>query len=530
MAVGRLGDLAAGLRFVHSLASAPGRPVSLDEARRALRDRLARREADFLALIDTAIYANATSPYRRLLALAGCERGDIDALVRRDGIEGALATLYRHGVYLTVDEMKGRRPAVRGGESVRVEPALLRVPGSAAHVITHSSGSRGPRTAVTLDLAALRAQAGNVALLFEARGGADWVHAVWAVPGSAVVGRLHHYQTLRLRVDRWFSHVDARSPGLHPRYRWSARLQRLGSRLAGFPLPAPEHVSVDDPLPIARWMQGVLRRGRRPHLWTFPSSAVRLCQAAERAGLALRGAQFTLTGEPMTDGRRRTIVGAGADAQACYGSAETGMVGYGCLEPDASDDVHVASDLHAVIQAGPDGPLRPRALLVTSLGTSARVMLLNVSLGDEADLGVRACGCPLESSGWRSHLRHIRSFEKLNAGGIALLDADVVGVLEETLPARFGGGPTDYQLVEDESPDGGARLRLLVHPAIGPLDERAVADAFLAAIGQGEGVERLVELHWRQAGLPVVERQAPRMGASGKIAHLERPRAGGAAD
>src|SRR5207237_10782121 len=108
-----------------------------------------------------------------------------------------------------------------------------------------------------------------------------------------------------------------------------------------------------------------------------------------------------------------------------------------------------------------------------------------------------------------------------------VLDSDVIRVLEEVLPARFGGGPADYQIVEDqEAEDGQPRVRLLVHPALGPLDERAVADAFLEGVGGGSEGERLMELRWRQAGLPKVERLAPRMvGTKIHHVHLERPAA-----
>ena len=314
-----------------------------------------------------------------------------------------------------------------------------------------------------------------------------------------------------------------------PRYRWSTRLQRLGSLLVGLPLPAPEYVPVDEPLPIARWMAATLRAGRTPHLWTFPSSAMRLCQMARQAGVDLRGAQFTFSGESMTRARLDVLREVGAHAQPLYGSSETGLLGYGCLAPGDADEFHLASDLHALIQPGPGFP-RPRSLFVTSLRSTARVMLLNVSLGDEAELTSRACGCPLERLGWTQHLRTVRSFEKLNTGGIALLDSDVITVLEETLPVRFGGGPTDYQLLEDEARDGRPRLRLLVHPSIGPVDEASVADTFLRAIGEGSGVERLVELQWRQAGLPIIERRAPRAAASGKIRHLDQAGRSGEAD
>jgi hypothetical protein len=56
--------------------------------------------------------------------------------------------------------------------------------------------------------------------------------------------------------------------------------------------------------------------------------------------------------------------------------------------------------------------------------------------------------------GWTTHLRDIRSQEKLTAGGMTFLDTDLIRVLEEVLPARFGGAPTDYQLVEEEAEEG----------------------------------------------------------------------------
>ena len=106
------------------------------------------------------------------------------------------------------------------------------------------------------------------------------------------------------------------------------------------------------------------------------------------------------------------------------------------------------------------------------------------------------------------------------AGGMTLLDTDVVRVLEETLPARFGGGPTDYQLVEDEGPAGTPRLRLLVHPAVGKLDSATVAATFLEALATGPGAARVMGLAWADAGFLQVERTEPRPTASGKILHL----------
>jgi hypothetical protein len=275
-------------------------------------------------------------------------------------------------------------------------------------------------------------------------------------------------------------------------------------------------------------MAEVLHSGLTPYLHTFASPAVRLCQAAFEARIELSGAHFTLGGEPVTEARMAVVRRVGAHGLPRYGSADTGgSIGDGCLTPEVVDDVHLFHDLQAVIQPGPEGEsfgLPATALLISSLRPTAPFILLNVSMGEQAVMTQRACGCPLEGLGWATHLHTIRSYEKLTSGGMTFLDTDVIGVLEEVLPARFGGAPTDYQLVEDEADDGSPRLRLLVHPAVGPLDTEAVSKTFLSAIGAGAGVERVMSLLWRDAGLLRVERLAPRTTASGKVLHLHLDR------
>jgi len=154
-------------------------------------------------------------------------------------------------------------------------------------------------------------------------------------------------------------------------------------------------------------------------------------------------------------------------------------------------------------------------------------VLLNVSMGDRAVVTQRRCGCPMEALGWTTHMHSIRSFEKLTAAGVTFLDADLIRVLEEVLPTKFGGGPTDYQLLDEESADGKPRVRLLVHPRLGPMDPAQVRQTFLDAIGAGSGVERVMMLVWRDAGLPSVEREAPRITGGGKIMHVHRERPNG---
>jgi hypothetical protein len=202
---------------------------------------------------------------------------------------------------------------------------------------------------------------------------------------------------------------------------------------------------------------------------------------------------------------------------------ESGPIAYGCLTPEAPDDQHLFHDLNALVQPGPNGEaagLPADALLVTSLRPGVSIVLLNVSLGDQATIVRRDCGCPLSRLGWDTLLRNIRSHEKLTAGGMTFLDIDIVRVLEQVLPDRFGGAPIDYQLVEDEDEDGRPRLRLLIHPSVGPLDSAAAAETFLTAIARGSGTEHVMGKFWHDAGFLRVERAAPQIMASGKILHL----------
>lgn len=518
-------DVATAARFVWRVRDFLRDRITLDEARAVVRRRLDSREADFLDLARRAIYGRADSPYRALLGQAGCEYQDLARLIQAEGLEGALRALCRQGVYLTVEEFKGRRPVVRGNATIPLDPTSLRNPLTRPYFVGQSGGSRGPRSAVLYDLACFRDRAVNTCLVIEACGGADWAKAVWGVPG---IGNVLRFSPFGRLPERWFTQVDPADAGLHPGYRWSALALRWGGVLAGLRLPGPRYVSLAEPLVVARWLAEVLRSGRTPHLELFVTSAVRLCQAALSAGVDIAGSWFLIIGEPTTSARLTAVERAGVRAIPDYGSSEAGgPVGHGCLARQAADDIHFYEDLHALVQPGPpetNGALPLDALLLTSIRSSSPLVLLNVSLGDQARLEQRACGCPLEQLGWGTHLQDIRSFEKLTAGGMTFLDADIIRVLEEMLPARFGGGPADYQLVEEERHDGRPQLRLLVRPSVGPVDERQVAEAFLSTVGAGSTTERVMGLVWRDADMLRVERREPMSTPGGKIQHLHRER------
>jgi hypothetical protein len=518
----------AGLRLLTALPRFLRHPIDPATAAARLRDRLARREASFLALARRTIFDQPGSPYRPLLRHAGCEAGDLARLVERDGLDGALGTLQRQGVYLTVEEFKGRRDVVRGSGTWRVDPRGFLNPALPGHLPGGSSGSRGAPMPVPMNLATVWDDAVDRLLIFDDLGGLDWRHAHWGVPGGFALAYLLECAALGGRSTAWFSQVDPATPALHPRYRWSARAIWLAGRLARVPQSLPRHAPTDEPGSLLEWIVETLKAGETPHVFTYASSAVRLCQRAADTGDSLRGLKLTLGGEPVTAARLALVEGSGAAVFKSFGTRECNAIGQGCLAPAAIDDYHVLGDRLAIVQpgeAGATGDLPPRALLLTSLLPTAPLMLLNVCLGDQAELADRACGCPLERRGWTAHVHTVRSYQKLTAAGMNFLDVDLIRILEQTLPQRFGGGPADYQLVEEEDRDGRSSLRLVIDPSVGALEPSEVIEVFLTALGGRSPTERVMELHWRGEALVRVERRAPHATSVGKIQHLHQSRA-----
>lgn len=503
------------------------RPLSAGVARQMLRKRFECRESDFRNFLRSVIYADPDSPYLALLRLAGCEYGDFMQLVDGEGIEGSLSVLARQGVYLSIDEFKGRVPVVRGSSVLHVDPYSLCKPASPFHVMLKSGGSRSSGMKVPIDFAYVRDRSVSSCVSFDARGGLPWVHGVWGMWGRASMVILLELSAFGAYPAFWFSQLDPRAPSLSPLYRWSARAMRLGALVAGKPPPQIMHVPIDESLNIARWMADVRRDGGIPHLHTHASSAVRICEAAGAAGLDISGAQFTAASEPMTEARMHAVRRTGARAWPQYASVESGVIGLGCLDPAKVDDMHLLHDRFAAIHSEANARLPAQSLLISSLRRSAGPFIfLNISLGDQAAIETRSCGCEMERLGWHTHLHTIRSQEKLTAGGMTFLDKDVIRVLEEVLPAQFGGGPTDYQLLEEVSGDGRSRLRLLVDPALGTIDPGALKEVFLAAIGAGSDSERIMSLLWNDSDILEVERLAPMKTGAGKILHVHQQRTG----
>jgi hypothetical protein len=511
-----------GLAFFAGLAAHLGHLPTREQARAAVRRRLQRRETDFLAVVRRGIYSRPDGPYRRLLGQAGCELGDFTRLVTQEGIEGALTALFQQGVYLTESELKGLRPVKRGSlefhTSLRqIRNPCWRVP---APIVETTAGRA---RLVPIYFAMLQDLAVNASLSLDAQGGTRWAHAVWRSPHRGGLLWLLRYTGRGYRPARWLSRVPV-DRTLPAEQRWMAHGLRLTSALAGCPMPPPEHVPVGSPERVVAWMHEQLVAGRTPHLSTTVSAAIHTATVAVESGIDLSGAQFGTSGEPLTADRLAAIQRSGGAVHSSFGAKETGLLAFGCLAPRHPDDLHLYQDLYALIQVGAAShasELPADALLATVLQPSWPLVALNLSLGDRATVEQRRCGCPLEALGWSTHLHTIRGFEKLKIGATAMLADGVIRLLEAELPGRFGGSPTDYQLVEDDAEvvDGQTRLRLLVHPAVGSIDEAAVRESFLTLVRRS-GVQ--VDQMWNEKRWVEVERRAPLVTAGEKIYHVHR--------
>ncbi len=521
---GRFEEAAIALRFATALPGFLRGPATSVGAVEVVRGRLRARAADFLAIAREQIFAHSDSPYLPLLRHAGCEFGDVQALVEREGLDDALHRLFRAGVYLTTDELKGHAPIVRGSLCYSAAPQRFRNRLAAQHMKVTSGGSTGPVRGHLLDLATLKELSVNYGLGLEALGGSGDSFACWDTAGPVMTANHLWFAAYFGRPMSRAFRMDAGGSELRGVQASGAILSVVG-RLCGCPFPRPEIAPLGDPMPVLRWLAAELRRGARPSVRTFPTSAMRLAQAAVDQGVDLTAAQAVVAGEPLTAARRAAIRRSGLGVASLYGASECGLIGYSCLAPTEVDDVHLQDDLHALVQVDADearGACPEGTLLMTSVRPTARLILLNASLGDSAVMERRDCGCRFQEIGWTTHLHAIRSYEKLNSAGMTFRGHDLVRVIEEVLPQRFGGTPADYQLAEGESDGGEPRVVLRIHPSLGDIDADAVKRVFLQSMGGASDINTVMAKVWSDGDVLRVRREPPVATAGGKLPPFQR--------
>jgi hypothetical protein len=227
----------------------------------------------------------------------------------------------------------------------------------------------------------------------------------------------------------------------------------------------------------------------------------------------------------------RMLAAAGARTITRYGSVENVGVAFGCATPGLPDDVHLMSDRYALVERShpvEHGSPDAQPFMLTGIHRAMPKVHFNTDLGDAARVEQRACGCALGALGLQTHLSDITSFEKLSGEGMTFARTNLQTVLEEILPARLGGSPVDYQLVEEESAMGGTRLVLVIDPNVPNVDAVAARSVFLASVERRGGADRTMINLWRRADTLVVRREHPRATRAGKVLPLHLARGTGA--
>jgi hypothetical protein len=280
-------------------------------------------------------------------------------------------------------------------------------------------------------------------------------------------------------------------------------------RLYGFRYPFPQHVPLDEPLPIAQWIATILQHHKKCLLRGSISKAVRICLVAEKHNLNLQGLYILVGGEPISKAKVEILERNGVKHIPVYSFNEAGMIGLGCINSTEANNLHHTSHHTAIIQ-------RPieifdqtvNAFCFTTLHPSGPKMLLNAQSDDYGLIEKRDCGCPLYDLGFHYHLNDVHSYRKLTTEGTTLIGSDIVYILEKILPDKFGGSLLDYQLVEEEE-NGITRLFLYVDPSIAEIDEQVLINGFLEALKESDGSAQLAQSEYRQANTIMIRRQTP---------------------
>lgn len=516
-----LSELSTFARFTTTLPGYLRDRMTPEQARQRLANALANREEHFLQVVERGVFGNPGSPYLPLFRLAGVELGDIQSLVRADGLDAALGRLYDAGMYVTLDEVKGRRPIERPGLSVPVTSGAFDNPLMTSHYQAMSSGSRGPRTRVNIDLALLEHEAAYVQQYLDAFDLWKRPYAVWrpVPPVVTAVKWILRLEKLGKPLDRWFSQTPVVLGDGNWKFAIFTRTTVAQGRALGRQFPSPVHVPTNAPDPVAEWLASMSRRGKPAVLDTMVSSAVRVCSYAKEEGFDISGTLFRLGGEPLTAAKAQLIADVGCNAVCFYSITEMSFVGAPCGDGNALDDVHLLTDkVAAIVRPKPIGTASVNALIYTTLLPSSPKLLINVESGDYATLTLRSCGCPLGKLGFHTHLNQIRSYEKLTSEGVTFLGTELLRLIEEVLPSSFGGAPTDWQLVESEE-QGITRIQVVAHPSLGVLDESTVVSRVLETLNQYPGGSIMTQ-HWTQGETLRLVRREPYQTASAKILPL----------
>jgi hypothetical protein len=520
MTSGRVSSFATFLRGIPSFVRDRMTP---DEARTRIRRGLEQREANFLDFAERAVYGHPPSPYLALLRRAGCELGDLSSSVRTTGLDATLLELRRSGVYVTFEEFKGKQPIVRGDLVIPTPPGTFDNPLLRRGYRTGSSGSTGPSTPSWVGLDYLESRVPSTVYTYHSRGLLGAPSVMWreALPAPSIGLILEDAKAGQL-FERWFAPPLERTPRSSFESHIATDLIVLAARAGGARLPRPEPLAYERAGVIARWAERKVSEHGRCVVRAGVSNALRISNAALDADIDLSGATLYGGGEPTTETKVAAIEASGARWLPGYAISEVGRVASACVRPADPTDMHYLKYAAALVSYPRQVPGTNRsvdAFNFTSILPGSPKVLLNTEFDDYGILEERACGCPYQEAGLTEHIRQVFSFGKLTGEGVTLVGSDMLRVLEDVLPRRFGGTALDYQLVEEEDDRRQTKLTLIVSPRVDLPDEGALIETVLRELGESN-LHRDVRTIWDRAHALTVRRAEPEMTLGGKVLPL----------
>lgn len=514
-----LSDITAFVRYAMGLPDFLRQTISLDEARENIQQHMENRKDNFLRLIKKGVYENPGSPYKALLKQARLNFSDIDHMVKQGGIESTLTELYEEGVYITLDEFKGRHPIKRPGFQLSVHAKDFDNPLLARHYNASTGGSRGAGTRLLVDFDLLEHEACSHALFLMAFDIAARPTGLWRPLPPGVAGMKNALRHIKLgkQVEQWFTQNRNELNFGTWRHFLFTNYVIFASRLWRRPLPIPKYSPLAEALQVARWLAAKKEEGTPAHIDTSASAGVRVCLAAKEHCIDISGTLFRFGGEPFTPAKAKVVADTGCHAVCHYSMGEAGHIGIACAAPATLDDVHLLPSKMAVIQR--EKPIGKsgnsiKALIHTTLFPGCPKIMLNVESGDYGEIEERSCGCLLESFGLRQHLHTIRSYEKLTSEGMCFTGSELITLIEDILPTHFGGNPTDYQFVEQEE-NGLPKVSIVVSPRVGGIDEPKLTSMVLETLRSTALEDKLRGGIWEEGHvLRVMRREVYSSGAS----------------
>ena len=502
---------------------------ALDRARNLLKERIVSREKNFLNIVEKGVFNYSRSPYLKLLEQKKIKFSDVKSWVESVGIEGTLERLLNEGLYFTVDEFKGKTEVNRNGLRFLCKESMFDNPFLSYVYEVRSGATRSAGTRVRIDFDYLEQRSLYDAFLLAAHDSLTSPIANWfpLFPGAPGINSSLRFTRIGNPPRKWFSQVEKAQIKVNWEKTWGTNLIFWMSRLHGVEMARPEYVNLNNAHKIAQWASSMLDYYPSCVIYTFATSAVRVCMAAQESGICIKGTRFLVTGETLTHQKKKEIEAAGAVAIPVYGISEAGVIAAGCEKThssDESDHCHIYKDTTAIITHRHNVPHFDRVVdsfLFTTLLYESPKLLLNVGMGDYGTVYTKQTDCRYGKIGFDTHVANIRSYEKLTGEGVTFVDTDFIHIIEKELPGKFGGCSTDYQLIEEEDEKGLNRLRLLISPRLGEIDENKVVSTFIGLLKKAESSPeswaQSGSVMWDQARHVRVRREYPLATPSGKI-------------